>query len=147
MESQNECGIQFLSRFNPESFRGCPDGERLLLVTLHFFIFSAFPYFSISIPMATYVSLLHFTDQGIRNVKDTVNRAAAATAEAEKMGAKVTQALWTMGAYDLVLLLDAPDDETVSAFSVKLGSVGNVKSQTMRAFRREEMESILTKMT
>ncbi len=96
--------------------------------------------------MAKYVSLLQFTDQGVRNVKDSVKRAAAATAEAEKMGAKVTDAFWTMGAYDVVLLLDAPDDETVSAFSLKLGSLGNVKSQTMRAFRREEMENILAKV-
>ncbi len=96
--------------------------------------------------MAKYVSLLQFTDQGIRNVKDSIKRAVAATAEAEKMGAKVTDAFWTMGAYDVVLLLDAPDDETVSAFSLKIGSLGNVKSQTMRAFRREEMESILAKV-
>src|SRR5438876_3767602 len=96
--------------------------------------------------MAMYVSLLQFTDQGIGSVKDTTKRAQAATAEAEKMGMKITTALWTMGAYDLVLLLDAPDDATVSAFSLKLGSLGNVKSQTMRAFRREEMENILAKI-
>ena len=96
--------------------------------------------------MANYVSLLQFTDQGIRNVRDSIKRAAAATAEAEKMGAKVTDAFWTMGAYDVVLVLDAPDDETISAFSLKVGSLGNVKSQTMRAFRREEMESILAKI-
>jgi uncharacterized protein with GYD domain len=96
--------------------------------------------------MAKYVSLLQFTDQGIRSVKDTVQRAAAATAEAEKMGAKITQAFWTMGAYDLVLLVDAPDEETVSALSLKLGSLGNVKSETMRAFGREEMENILAKI-
>lgn len=96
--------------------------------------------------MAKYVSLLQFTDQGIRNVKDSIKRAAAATAEAEGMGAKVTDAFWTMGAYDVVLLLDAPDDETISAFSLKIGSLGNVKSQTMRAFRHEEMESILAKI-
>ena len=96
--------------------------------------------------MANYVSLLQFTDQGIRSVKDTLKRAAAATAEAEKMGAKITQAFWTMGAYDLVLLVDAPDAETVSALSLKLGSLGNVKSQTMRAFERAEMERILDKI-
>jgi uncharacterized protein with GYD domain len=95
--------------------------------------------------MAMYVSLLQFTDQGIRSVKETAKRGAAATAEGEKMGVKVKQALWTMGAYDVVLLLDAPDDETISAFSLKLGSLGNVKSQTMRAFSREEMERILAK--
>ena len=93
-----------------------------------------------------YVSLLQFTEQGVRNVRDTTKRSAAAMAEAEKMGAKVTDSFWTMGAYDVVLLLDAPNDETVSAFSLKLGALGNVKSQTMRAFSRKEMESILAKI-
>jgi uncharacterized protein with GYD domain len=96
--------------------------------------------------MAMYVSLLQFTDQGIRNVKETIKRAEAATAEAEKMGAKVAHAVWTMGRYDVVFLLEAPDDETVSAFAAKLGSLGNVKTETMRAFRREEMEKILAKI-
>ncbi len=96
--------------------------------------------------MAMYVSLLQLTDQGVRSVKDTIKRAAAATAEAEKMGLKVADAFWTMGAYDVMLLLDAPDDETMTAFSLKLGSLGNVKTQTMRAFRREEMEGILAKI-
>jgi uncharacterized protein with GYD domain len=96
--------------------------------------------------MAKYVSLLQFTEQGARNVKDTIKRAAAATAEAEKMGVKVTDSFWTMGAYDVMLLLDAPDDETIGAFSLKLGSLGNVKTHTMRAFRREEMEKILAKV-
>ena len=96
--------------------------------------------------MAMYVSLLQFTDQGVRNVKDTRKRSEAATAEAEKMGVKIINAFWTMGAYDVVILLDAPNDETVSAFSLKMGSLGNVKSQTMRAFRVEEMESILAKI-
>jgi len=95
--------------------------------------------------MARYVSLLQFTEQGIRTVQDTIKRAGAATDEAEKMGVKVTDSFWTMGAYDVVLLLDAPDDETMAAFTLKLGARGNVKTQTMRAFRREEMESILAK--
>lgn len=96
--------------------------------------------------MAMYVSLLQFTDQGVRNVKDTIKRSEAATAEAEKMGVKIINTFWTMGTYDVVFLLDAPNDETVSAFSLKIGSLGNVKSQTMRAFRVEEMESILAKI-
>ena len=96
--------------------------------------------------MAMYVSLLQFTDQGVRNVKDTRKRSEVATAEAEKMGVKIINTFWTMGAYDVVVLLDAPNDETVSAFSLKMGSLGNVKSQTMRAFRAEEMESILGKI-
>jgi uncharacterized protein with GYD domain len=93
-----------------------------------------------------YLSLLQFTEQGIRNVKDTIKRGTAATAEAEKMGVKVIDSFWTMGAYDVVLLLDAPNDETVSAFSLKIGALGNVKSQTMRAFSRKEMEGVLAKI-
>jgi uncharacterized protein with GYD domain len=64
--------------------------------------------------MATYVGLIQFADQGIRNIKDTVKRGDAAIAEAEKMGMKVVEEFWTMGAYDAVVVFDAPDDETMS---------------------------------
>jgi len=96
--------------------------------------------------MARYVSLIQFTDQGIRNIKKTIKRGEAAMAEAEKMGMKLVEEFWTMGAYDVVALFEAPDDETVSAFVLKNGALGNAKSQTMRAFRREEMEAILAKI-
>jgi uncharacterized protein with GYD domain len=59
---------------------------------------------------------------------------------------QIKEAFWTMGAYDVVLLIDAPDDEAMTAFTLKLGMLGNVKTQTMRAFRREEMEDILDKV-
>ena len=96
--------------------------------------------------MATYVSLIQFTDQGIRAIKDTVKRGDAAIAEAEKMGMKIVEEFWTMGAYDVVVFFEAPDDETMSAFTLKIGALGNVKSHTLRAFRRKEMESILAKI-
>jgi uncharacterized protein with GYD domain len=96
--------------------------------------------------MATYVGLIQFTDQGIRNIQDTVKRGDAAMAEAEKMGMKIREEFWTMGKYDVVIVVDAPDDQTMSAFMLKVGSLGNVKSHTMRAFRREEMEGILAKI-
>ena len=96
--------------------------------------------------MARYVSLIQFTDQGIRNIKKTIKRGEAAMAEAEKMGMKLVEEFWTMGAYDVVALFEAPDDETVSAFVLKNGALGNAKSETMRAFRREEMEAILAKI-
>jgi uncharacterized protein with GYD domain len=96
--------------------------------------------------MATYVGLIQFTDQGIRNIKDTIKRGDAAAAEAEKMGMKIMEEFWTMGAYDVAIVVDAPDDETMSAFMLKIGSLGNVKSHTMRAFRRNEMEKILAKI-
>ena len=96
--------------------------------------------------MPSYVSLIQFKDQGIRNIKDTVKRGDAAVAEAKKMGVKIVEEYWTMGAYDGVVIMEAPDDETMSAFILKVGSLGNVKGQTLRAFRRNEMETILAKI-
>ncbi len=96
--------------------------------------------------MARYISLLRFADQGIRNIKDTINRGDAAAAEAKKLGMKIIEEFWTMGAYDGVVLFDAPDDETMTAFACKVSSLGNVKTETMRAFSKEEMEGILSKI-
>jgi uncharacterized protein with GYD domain len=96
--------------------------------------------------MPSYVCLIQFKDQGIRNIKDTVKRGDAAIAEAEKMGMKIVDEYWTMGAYDAVVIFEAPDDETMSAFILKVGSLGNVTGQTLRAFRRNEMEGILAKI-
>jgi uncharacterized protein with GYD domain len=96
--------------------------------------------------MPSYVSLIQFKDQGIRNIKDTVKRGDAAIAEAQKMGLKIVEEYWTMGAYDAVVIFEAPDDETMSAFILKVGSLGNVSGQTLRAFRRNEMEGILAKI-
>jgi len=96
--------------------------------------------------MAVYVSLIQFTDQGIRNIKKTIKRGDVAMAEAEKMGMKIVEEFWTMGTYDVVVVVDAPNDETMGAFMLKIGSLGNVKSHTMRAFRRDEMAGILAKI-
>ena len=95
--------------------------------------------------MATYIALMQYTDQGIRNVKDTIKRAAAANDVASKMGVKFTELFWTLGHYDLAILAEAPDDETMTAVMLKLASLGNVKSQTLRAFRSKDMEAILQK--
>ncbi len=96
--------------------------------------------------MPMYISLIQFAEQGIRNVKDTVKRGDAAIGEAEKMGMKIIEEFWTIGTYDIVVLFEAPDDETMSAFLLKIGSMGNVKSQTLRAFRKQEMEGVLAKL-
>jgi uncharacterized protein with GYD domain len=96
--------------------------------------------------MPSYIHLIQFRDQGIRNIKDTVKRSDAAIAEAKKMGIKIIEEYWTMGAYDGVVIMEAPDDETMSAFILKVGSLGNVKGQTLRAFRRNEVEAILAKI-
>jgi uncharacterized protein with GYD domain len=96
--------------------------------------------------MPSYIHLIQFKDQGIRNIQDTVKRGDAAIAEAQKMGLKIVEEYWTMGAYDAVVIFEAPDDETMSAFALKVGSLGNVSGQTLRAFRRNEMEKILAKI-
>jgi uncharacterized protein with GYD domain len=96
--------------------------------------------------MARYVVLLNWTDQGIRAVKETVKRAASARQLVEKAGGRVTECVWTMGKYDLVLMIEAPDDETMTATAIKLGTLGNVHSNTMRAFNESEMEKILQKV-
>src|SRR5437879_12496533 len=93
--------------------------------------------------MATYVCLIQFQDQGIRNIKDTVKRGDAAMAEAEKMGMKIVEEYWTMGAYDAVVVLEAADDETMSAFILQVGSLGNVRGQTWRVLSRNQTEGIL----
>jgi uncharacterized protein with GYD domain len=96
--------------------------------------------------MATYVSLLQFTEQGIRGIKDTTKRAEATQAMGAKLGVKTLELLWTLGAYDVVLVCEAPDDETMTAFAMSLASLGNVKTCTMRAYRAKEVGAILSKM-
>jgi uncharacterized protein with GYD domain len=96
--------------------------------------------------MATYIALCSYTDQGIRNVKDSTKRADAVMAAAKKFGAKMTQIYWTLGHYDLVAIIEAPDDASATAFSLGIGTAGNVRTQTLRAFSKEEMNGILGKL-
>ena len=96
--------------------------------------------------MVAHIVLMNFTDQGIRNVKQSPERRKAATAAAEKLGIKVKEAYLTMGAYDVVILVDAPNDETMAAWTLSLGSLGNVRTQTMRAYSADEMDKIFAKI-
>ncbi|GGT26556.1 GYD domain-containing protein [Streptomyces atratus] len=93
--------------------------------------------------MLTYVALLNWTDQGIRNYKDTAKRSEDFGAAAQKLGAKLLNIYWTVGPYDLVAVVEAPDDETATAVLLQLGGVGNVRTTTLRAFGREEMDRII----
>jgi len=97
--------------------------------------------------MATYIALSNFTDQGIRSVKESTKRADAVKEAASKFGAKMTQLYWTLGKYDLVAIIEAPDDNAATAFALAIGSAGNVRMQTMRAFTKDEMSGILGKLT
>jgi len=93
--------------------------------------------------MARYVVLLNWTDQGIRNVKETVNRAKAARYAFEAVGAKIGDIYWTLGQYDAVLTFEAPDDETATKAGLAVGMQGNVRTTTLRAFGEQEMERII----
>lgn len=96
--------------------------------------------------MGTYIALASFTDQGIRSVKDTIKRADAVKEAAKKFGASMTQIYWTLGKYDLVVTIEAPDDESATAFALAIAGAGNVRMQTLRAFTKDEMSGILAKM-
>lgn len=97
--------------------------------------------------MPSYVLLEQFTEQGIRNVKDTTKRAAAVRGEiAGKFGVKITDMVWTLGPYDLVVLAEAPNDEAMAACAVSIAKLGNVKVQTLRAFQAAEVDAMLAKL-
>ena len=96
--------------------------------------------------MGTYISLVSFTDQGIRNVKESPNRFEAFRALAEKAGVTVKGIYYTVGTCDMVTIVEGPDD-VVTAVLLKVGSLGNVRSQTLRAFSLDEMRAILAKVT
>jgi uncharacterized protein with GYD domain len=92
--------------------------------------------------MPTYVSLIHWTDQGVKNFKDSTSRAADFTKLAESSGGRVRELLWTVGEYDIVTVVDFPDDETATAALLRVGSLGNIRSNTLRAFNAEEIGAI-----
>ncbi|MBX9790621.1 MAG: GYD domain-containing protein [Pirellulales bacterium] len=96
--------------------------------------------------MATYVSLLKFTPQGVEKFQATADRAAAFKNEAKKLGLKVTANYWTLGAFDGLLIFEAPDDETATAAMLTLSSHGSVATQTSRAFGATEIKQIIAKL-
>jgi uncharacterized protein with GYD domain len=93
--------------------------------------------------MKTYVSLINWTEQGIRDFRDTTQRAEAFTNLVESSGGKVRELVWTVGQYDIVCVADFPDDETGVAALLRVGSLGNIRSNTLRAFGADEMASII----
>ncbi len=96
--------------------------------------------------MSTYLVLGSFTDQGIRNVKDTTKRAEAVRGLARKLGITVKDIYWTLGQYDVATIIEAPDDASATALGLSLGALGNVRTQTLRAFAADEMNQIIGRM-
>ena len=96
--------------------------------------------------MLNYVALACFTDQGLRSVKDTTKRADAAREAAGRYGVTMKDIYWTQGQYDLVILLEAKDEASLAAFSLATATAGNVRFESLRAFSRDEMNGILSKL-
>jgi uncharacterized protein with GYD domain len=94
--------------------------------------------------MSAYIVLANFTDQGIKNVKDTVNRARAANQVAQTVGGRFIGVWWTLGPYDLVAVIEAPDDETATRLMLGTAMQGNVRTLTLRAFSEDEMQRIVS---
>jgi uncharacterized protein with GYD domain len=93
--------------------------------------------------MPHYIALVSFTDQGIRDVKNSIKRADRFKKLAAKHKVKVREIHWTMGRYDIVVSFDAPSDVAMSALTLENASLGNVRTETFRAYTREEFTSIL----
>lgn len=93
--------------------------------------------------MPSYVALINWTDQGIRDVRDTLRRAERADQLGQKYGVRMERLYWAVGPYDLVSILEAPDEESVSAFALELGASGSVRTSLLRAYEREEMSRIM----
>ena len=96
--------------------------------------------------MATYVVLAHFTEQGIKNVKKTATRAEEFKQMAMRYGAAVKETFWTLGVYDLVQVVEAPDEMAMTALSLSLSALGFARTQSLRAFSETEIRTIVTRM-
>ena len=93
--------------------------------------------------MATYISLLTYTDQGIRNAKGSPERQQQAEDQLRQLGGRFIENYLTMGEYDYVLVWEAPDDEAAARFMLTLGAAGNIRTKTLKAFPRDQAQSIL----
>ncbi len=95
--------------------------------------------------MASFVVLFNWTDQGIKGFKDSPSRVDAFGQQLGGLGVSIRDIYWTIGPYDLVGIVDAPDEESLTAALLQLGALGNVRTTTLRAFSRSEFEQIVTR--
>ncbi len=96
--------------------------------------------------MVTYIVLAKFTDQGIRSAKDSPKRADAFRQLAKTVGVTVKDLFWTQGRYDIVTIVEAPDESSAMSLNLSLGALGNVRTESLRAFSAAEMTTIVGKM-
>jgi uncharacterized protein with GYD domain len=96
--------------------------------------------------MPTFIMLVDWTGEGVKKFRETIDRAGAAAEIGEKLGCRMTNTWWTLGAHDLVVTLDAPDDETATAFALAVCSRGNIRTHTMRAFDRNEIAGVIDRV-
>jgi uncharacterized protein with GYD domain len=96
--------------------------------------------------MATFITTIKFTQQGIKDIDHSTKRAALFKSEAKKLGVKVKDIYWTLGDHDGLVILEAPNDETATAAVLHLAATGNVHTSTIRAFTAAEMEKIVDKV-
>ena len=97
--------------------------------------------------MPTYITLVNWTEQGIRNVKDAPKRVDAFKQALQGMGGQLKGVYLTMGAYDLVVISEAPDDQTVAKLTLTVGSQGNVRTMTLKAFNETEFRNIVNTLS
>ncbi|MGN6631548.1 MAG: GYD domain-containing protein [Nitrososphaeraceae archaeon] len=97
--------------------------------------------------MSNYVLLIDWTEQGIKNVKDTVKRAKSFESAIEKAGGKSLGFYYTIGRYDMVAIVQAPTDEAIASVLFSLGSLGNVRTETLKAFSTDEAANIIEKLS
>lgn len=93
--------------------------------------------------MPTYIGLFNYTQQGIQNIKDSPARLDAARKASQALGVEIQQFYLVMGQYDSIIIAEAPDDETMAKLALATGALGNVRTQTMRAFTEDEFRKIV----
>ena len=93
--------------------------------------------------MPVYINLINYTDQGLRNVRKSTNRADGARQMAEELGGRIDQFYLTMGSYDIVAITEFPDDATAATFVLRVGALGNIKATTLKAFQEDAYRMII----
>ncbi len=93
--------------------------------------------------MSQYILLVNWTEQGISKIKESTDRYSSFKASVENAGGKLIGGYYTFGEYDVVLIIEAPNDEAVMSLMLKVGSYGNVRTKTLKAFTPEEGAKII----